>query len=263
MITKGYVIATPGKLRKNIGPLSANYNDIKFGDMFLGARQTRIIKIHNTKEDAMYISLASKKDGIDIEIEPDILFPANYGELVIHFNSGNRNFGKITDMIQLNIEFAGKQYVEELFFNANIIEDFSALTLEEKANPPIISVDNKTLILKDLNPEELRTKVIEIENKGKRDLYIRNIQTIDDRFLIAPSKFVVGPGKKESFNITVTPDHGVSRIKSIITIISNDPEHSIIDFTIIATVNQPEGDSSNNLKIKINIEKAKSMIQNP
>jgi len=228
--------------------------------MFLGSSQTKRIKIHNTQEDTMYISFVNDLDGFEIEIEPAILCPADYGDLIVHFNSENKNFGKISDVILLNIKFADKQHLGKLIFNANIIEDFSALTLEEKADPPIISVDNKTLVLKDLNPEELRTEVIEIENKGTRDLYIRNIQTIDDRFLIAPSKFVVGPGKKKSFNITVTPDHGVSRIKSVITIISNDPVHSILGFTIIATVNQPEGDPSNNLIIEINIEKAKSII---
>ena len=228
--------------------------------MFLGSSQTKRIKIHNTQEDTMYISFVNDLDGFEIEIEPAILCPADYGDLIVHFNSENKNFGKISDVILLNIKFADKQHLGKLIFNANIIEDFSALTLEEKADPPIISVDNKTLVLKDLNPEELRTEVIEIENKGTRDLYIRNIQTIDDRFLIAPSKFVVGPGKKKSINITVTPDHGVSRIKSVITIISNDPVHSILGFTIIATVNQPEGDPSNNLIIEINIEKAKSII---
>lgn len=263
LITKGFVIGTRGKLRKKIGPIDANNDQINFGSMFLGSSQTKRIKIHNTQEDTMYISSVKDLDGIEIEIEPAILYPADYGEIIVHFNSENKNFGKISDDILLNIKFADKQHLGKLIFNANIIEDFSALSPEEKANPPIISVDNKTLFLIDLNPQELRTEVIEIENKGTRDLYIRNIQTIDDRFLIAPSKFVVGPGKKKSFNITVTPDYGVNRLKSIITIISNDPEHSILGFTIIAGVNQPKGDPSNNLIIEINIEKAKSLIQDP
>ncbi len=211
----------------------------------------------------MYISFENDLDDIKIEIEPAILNPANYGDLIVHFNPKNRNFGKISEVILLNIKFADKQYMGKLIFKANIIEDFSTLSPTEKANPPIISVDNKTLILKDLNPEELRTEEIEIENKGTRDLYIRNIQTFDDRFLIDPSEFVVGPGKKKSFNISVTPDQGANKLKSVITIISNDPEHSILGFTIIASVNQPEGDSYSNLIIEINIEEAKGRIYDP
>lgn len=263
LIINGFVLGTRGKLRKKIGPLEANNNEVNFGDVFLGSNLTKRIKIHNTKEDTMYVSFANDLDDIEIEIEPAILYPADYGDLIVHFNSENRNFGKISDVILLNIKFAEKQHLGKLVFKANIIEDFSALTPEEKANPPIISVDNKTLVLKNLNPEELRTEVIEIKNKGTRDLYIRNIQTSDEGFTIVPSKFIVGPGREKSFNITVTPDQGSSKLKSIITIISNDPVHSILGFTIIAEINQPKKDPSKNLLININIEKAKNIIQNP
>lgn len=263
LITKGFVIGTRGKLRKKIGPLDVDKNSVNFGDVIIGFAQIRKIKIHNTKEDTMYISHASELDNIIIEFRPEILNPSDYGEITFKFDSEGLQYGKLDQTLQLAIKYADSNQLEDLKFFANIIEDFSSLTLEQKANAPIISVDNKTLVLKDLNPEELRTEEIEIENKGTRDLYIRNIQTIDERFVITPSKFVVGPGKKKSFNISVTPDHGANRIKSIITIISNDPEHSVLGFTIIATVNQPEGDPSNNFIIEINIEKAKSLIQGP
>lgn len=231
--------------------------------MFPGAKRTRRIKIHNTKEDTMFISLVSELDGIEIEIEPAILLPASYGELVVHFNSENRDFGKMTDMIQLNIEFANKKQQGYLILNTNIIEDFSTLTPEEKANPPKIkiSVKNKTFMIKDLTPDELRTEVIEVENLGTRDLYIRNIQSLDEKFSIDPLKFIVKPGKKSSFNINITPDTGMSKLKSIITIISNDPKQSVISFTIIGKVDLPEGNSSQNMTDNIRVEKATNIVK--
>ena len=231
--------------------------------MFHGAKQTRRIKIHNTKEDTMYITLASELDGFEIEIEPAILYPANYGEIVVHFDSENRDFGKMTYMIELNMKFANKQQQGYLVLNTNIIEDFSILTKEEKANPPKIkiSVNNKTHMIKDLTPGELRTEVIEVENIGTRDLYIRNIQSLDDKFLIDPSKFIVKPGKKSSFSINVTPDTGMNKLKSIITIISNDPKQSVINFTIIGKVDQPEGSSNKEITNDIQVEKAANIIK--
>lgn len=115
------MIVTPGKLRKSIGHLEASNNQVNFRKMFLGARQTNRINIHNTKEDTMYISLASEIEGIEIEIEPAILYPANYGELVIHFNSENRDLGKKTEMFQFNIEFANNMQQGYLILNSNII----------------------------------------------------------------------------------------------------------------------------------------------
>ena len=208
----------------------------------------------------MRISIVEKLDGIEMEINPEILYPANYGELVIHFNSENRNFGNFATVIQFNLEYAGNQQLGNIFINANIIEDFSELTTAELANPPQISVNNKTLIIKDLNPEELRTEVIEVENIGTRDLHIRNIQTSDKRFSIAPSKFVVNPGKKSSFNISIKPDDSIKKLKSIITIISNDPMQSIINFTIVGEVDLPEGSSAKEMVIEIQVGKAKNII---
>ncbi len=209
----------------------------------------------------MYISLVNDLDGVEIEIEPDILYPGKYGGLVVHFNSENREYGKISDEVILNIKFADKQKQGEFIINANIKEDFSLLTPEELANVPKIAFKNKTLIIKGLNPEELRTEVIEIENIGTRDLYIRNIQTLDERFSIDPVKFIVKPGKKSSFNINVTPDTGMSKLKSIITIISNDPKQSVISFTIIGKVDLPEGSSSKNMTNNIQVEKATNIVK--
>jgi len=261
LITKGFVISTPGKLRKKIGPIDANNNNVNFGNIFKGSSYIKRIRIHNTKEDTMHITLVNDLDGAEIEIEPDILYPGKYGELVVHFNSENREYGKISDEVILNVKFADKQQQGEFIINANIKEDFSLLTPEQLANVPKIAFKDKTLIIKGLNPEELRTEIIEVENIGTRDLHIRNIQTLDERFSINPTEFVVSSGKRQSFNIDITPDYGMSKIKSIITIISNDPTQSVINFTIIGEVNQPEGFSPKDMITEIQIEKAKSIMQ--
>ncbi len=253
---------TPGKLRKKIGILEANNNNVNFDDMFISSKKTKIIKIHNTKEDTMFISPANELEDIEIEIKPNILFPGKYGKLIIHFNPENRNFGKMTDVALINIEFAGKQYQGEFTVNTNIIEDFSKLTSKELANPPKILVDTKTRIIKGLIPEKLNTEIIEIENVGTGDLYIRNIQTFDKGFIVEPTKFIVKPGEKSFLNIKIIPNYGVSKIKTIVTIISNDPEQSVISFTIIGEIDQPERTSSKKMINEVQIKKAKSIINN-
>ena len=256
------MISTPGKLRKSIGPLDANKDQVNFGEMFLGTTQTKIVKIHNIKEDTMYISLAGEYEGIEIEIEPTILNPANYGEIVIHFNSENRDYGRKTELIQFKIEFANSKQQGHLILNSNIVEDFSILTPDEKENLPEIKIPvKKTLMIENLIPGELATEVIEVENIGTRDLYIRNIQSLDEKFTIDPTAFIVEPGKKSSFNINVTPDTRMNKLKSTITIISNDPNQSVINFTIIGKVDLPEGSSSKYIADDIQIEKAAKIVK--
>lgn len=260
LLIKGFVVGTPNKLRKKIGLLEADTYSLEFGDVFRGSRQTQEIKIHNTTEDTLHLSFADDPDGIEMEIEPEILYPSDYGKLVIHYNSENKDFGKIDDSVLLNIEIAGLQKQGKIFITANVIENFSTLSPEDLANSPQISVQNKLLTLKNLLPGELRTEKIGIENTGKRDLFIRNIQSSNKRFSIVPTQFIVNPWKKVFFDIKVTPDNSESKLKTTLSIISNDPQQSVVSFTIIGEVDLPEGKISNIIISEISIEKAKSLI---
>lgn len=260
LLIKGYVIGTPNKLRKKIGILEADKNNLEFGNVIRGSSQTQEIKIHNTTEDTLHLSFADDPDGIEMEIEPEILYPSDYGKMVIHFNSENRNFGRTDDIILLNIEIAGLQTPGKIFIAANVLENFSTLSPEELANSPQISVQNNLLTLKNLLPGVLRTGKIGVENTGKRDLFIRNIQSSNKRFSIVPAEFSVRPGKKVFFDINVTPDNSESKLKTTLSIISNDPKQSVISFTIIGEVDLPEGKISNEIISEISIEKAKSLI---
>lgn len=262
LVTIGYVIATPGKLRKHIGPLDADNDQINLGEMFLGTKQTKVIKIHNTEEDPMHITLRGEYDGIEVEIEPSILAPAKYGNLLVHFNSENKKYGKNSETIQFDIKFADENLSGGLTLNTNIVEDFSKLTSEEKANPPKIKIlqDKRTRIISNLKLNELTTEVIELENMGTRDLHIRNIQSYDKMFNIKPTSFIIEPGKKGTFNVSVIPKGGGEKLKSIITIISNDPIQSVLNFTIIGKLDLPKGSITKNRAIDIPIGKAANLV---
>ena len=262
MITKGFVIATPNKLRKKIGFLDADMNSINFENTFLGTIRTQEINIHNTTEDTLFISYSgiNDLDGIQMKIDPAILFPANYGKLVISFNSKNRDFGMVDDVIPIDIESAGKKEQGRILLKANILEDFSNLTANELANSPRISIQNKILILKNLKPGELRTEKIELGNNGLRDLLIRNIQIHNNKFTVEPKEFTINPRNQGSFNISVIPDNFSAKLKTSVTIISNDPNQSVINLTIIGEVDLPKKSSSKSEIIEVDIEKANSVI---
>ncbi|MDP8201220.1 MAG: rhodanese-like domain-containing protein [Candidatus Tenebribacter burtonii] len=53
----------------------------------------------------------------------------------------------------------------------------------------------------------------------------------------------------------------MNKLKSIITIISNDPKQSVISFTIIGKVNMPEKDSSKNMIKDIQISEATEIVK--
>ena len=260
LIIKGLVIATPGKLRKKIGQLDSDINNVNFRDIFMGSTQSKKIKIHNTTEDTIYISYPQKNLGIEFNIEPYGLSPAGYGELILHFDTKNHNYGKISEEILLHTKVNDKIILGKIYLHANIIEDFSTLSAEELAASPQISIKNKIITLKNLKQGELRTEKIEIENLGISNLHIRNIQTYRKEFTVEPTSLVVKAGSKNSFYVSITTPQHSPKIKTSITVISNDPDNSVVNITIMGEVDIPEGDKARSMVNEVSIEKAKSVL---
>ncbi len=261
LIIKGFVIATPGKLRKKIGYLDSDMNSVDFGDILMGSILSQKIKIHNTTKDTIYISYPKENIGIQLEIDPYKLPPAAYGELVLHFDTKKQKFGTISDVIFLNTGISDQVKSGKIKIRANIIEDFSTLSAEELAASPQIFVQNETIILDDLKPGVLKTEKIVIENNGLRDLYIRNIQTYSKEFNIEPTELIINPGKKASFGLSIKPENYALKLKTSISIVSNDPKRSIIKLTVLGEVNIPESDKARSVINEISIEKAKFILK--
>ncbi|RLC48272.1 MAG: hypothetical protein DRI23_10565 [Candidatus Cloacimonadota bacterium] len=255
------MIATPGKLRKKIGYLDSDMNSVDFGDILMGSILSQKIKIHNTTKDTIYISYPKENIGIQLEIDPYKLPPAAYGELVLHFDTKKQKFGTISDVIFLNTGISDQVKSGKIKIRANIIEDFSTLSAEELAASPQIFVQNETIILDDLKPGVLKTEKIVIENNGLRDLYIRNIQTYSKEFNIEPTELIINPGKKASFGLSIKPENYASKLKTSISIVSNDPKRSIIKLTVLGEVNIPESDKARSVINEISIEKAKFILK--
>ena len=123
----------------------------------------------------------------------------------------------------------------KLTIKANIVEDFSALTTEEKQQAPIIE------LLKEHNAGSIaagkRLKyTLAIKNSGANPLEIRRVYCTDNAVNIKPCKSVKS-GKKGSIvlDINTTGMEAGSYVREI-TIISNDYKNSIqkvkINFTI-------------------------------
>lgn len=131
-----------------------------------------------------------------------------------------------------------KTVVEDAFkltIKANIVEDFSALTTEEKQQAPIIE------LLKEHNAGSIaagkRLKyALAIKNSGANPLEIRRVYCTDNAVNIKPCKSVKS-GKKGSIvlDINTTGMEAGSYVREI-TIISNDYKNSIqkvkINFTV-------------------------------
>ena len=261
LIIEGYVIPTPGKFRSKIGPLDARTNVLEFGDIYLNTIENESISIFNPTEDTIYIEQINEFEHIELTIEPQVLEPEQSGEISIQISTANSELGKIISVFDLEITKKEKKIKGYLSVVANIVENFSLLTDWELANPPVMYTNFQKIDLEKIELNKLKTKEIEIENKGGRDLLIHSITTTNSMYSIIPKKLIIGSGKKGVFQINIKPTTNRNNIASKLAIISNDPDQSVINFTITGEVILPEGSYVINMINEITIEKAEKIIQ--
>ncbi|RLC53971.1 MAG: hypothetical protein DRH89_10015 [Candidatus Cloacimonadota bacterium] len=261
LIIEGYVIPTPDKFRSKIGPLDARTNILEFGDIFLNTNENESISIFNSTEDTISIRQINEFDHIKLTIESQVLEPKQSGEISIQLSTANSELGKIISVFDLEITKKEKKITGYLSVIANIVEDFSLLTDWELANPPVMHTHFQKIDLGKIELNKLLTKEIEIENRGKRDLLIHNITTTNSMYSISPKKLVIGSGKKGIFQLNIKPTPDRNNVASKLTIISNDPDKSVVNFTIAGEVIQTEGSLIMDMISKITVEKAKEITQ--
>ena len=262
LIIKGYVVSTVGKLRSKIGPLSATTNVLDFKEIIQGFSENETIIIFNSSEDTVLIKPLYKHEQIEVEVEPQILEPDQSGEITININTTNCELGELITICDFDITKKKNKYRGQLSILANVIEDFSLLTEWELINSPVIYTASQKIELQKIQPNKLKIKEVEIENRGKRELLIHNIKTSNSMYLITPKKLIIRSGEKGTFQLSIKPTITRNNVISKLTIISNDPNQSILNLKISGKVNQPEENSSENIVSEIDIEEAKILMEN-
>jgi len=261
LIIKGYVISIPGKFRNKIGPLDISRSLIDFGDTFLGTTKDEIVTIYNSTEDTIYVTPRNKFDNIELSVDPQLLEPGNSGEIKVKLSTSQSELGK--SLISYDFEITNNEQIHKSKFSIlyNVIEDFSTLTAEEIADPPILFTSFNKIDLGTIEPDKLTTKTIEIDNLGKRELVIHNIISSNGMYDIFPLKQKIESGGKGTFQLSIKPTTKRNNIASKLTIISNDPAKSVISFSIVGKVDMSEDVSSNIMINEIQINEAEKMIK--
>ncbi len=255
LIIEGYVIPTPGKLRSKIGLLDAGTNVLDFGNIYHNSVNNEILTIFNSTEDTIHIIPINKFNHIKLNVEPQILESGQSGEIGIQLSTLQIDLGKFITVCDFEIITKEEKHRGKLTILANVIEDFSLLTEWELANSPIIYTAFDTIDIGTIEINELTSKNIEIENRGKRELLIHNIKATNSMYSVNPVKQKIQSGAKGIFQISIKPTIERNNISSKLTVISNDPHQSIINYTIIGKVNLPDSSSSkysvNDIRIKM------------
>ena len=182
---KGEVVPTPGKLRNKIGLLRSSLNRINFGYIFYQEKSSETIEIENSNDSEMTVYVENCPEYIKLKIEPEILAAGERGKIVVTFDSKIKDaYGTSKDFPQIKMKLNNRVYKGVINITAIVIEDFSKLTEQELINAPVIIFPKKSINIGEIEKKQKKNIEIEFENRGERELLIRNIEINNNSFII-------------------------------------------------------------------------------
>jgi len=209
-----------------IGELSLSTKQINFGDLYKGNTATQSIEYANETSNPLKVE-ASQQNWLNTQVSLMEVPTNTTGKLIVLFDGNNcPEYGPVKAQIVLTIN--GKEMTGEnnvIAVTANVKEDFSNLTAEQKMNAPILDIASD-IDLGILAAGKKISKSLKFSNAGVNPLYIRRILAADD-MSFPTVKNGLKSGKKELRFTINTIAMAKSKYQRTITIISNDPLHPV------------------------------------
>jgi len=213
---------------KNIGNLRFYKTHLAIDNLKKHESRIDSFLIYNEWDKPMTLSIENVPAYMNIEIIPEVLEPSKSGVIRVSFDASKSttwglsyNFYKLITNDTLTPR-------KNITVGANVVEDFSTMTAEERKNSPTITFDKKTHNFGQINQGDLAEYNFEFSNTGKEDLIIRRTKAACGCTSTKMEKTVLKPGESSKVNIVFNSRGYKGKKRKSITVISNDPDHSVV-----------------------------------
>jgi hypothetical protein len=214
------------EFRYPIGDLRFKTNHAGFGSISPGTPKKESLEFVNAGSSPVTIELSNVPSFLTVMVNPKTVNPKQHGIIEISYDAKRKNdWGFLLDYFYLNLnKKQDPQY--KLTVSANISEDFSKLSADEKAKAPKIIFEKTTYQF----PAIKTGKKLEFEfvykNEGKSNLQIRKIETSCSCLTIASKETVIKPQTSGSIKVIFDSTDKKGSQNYGITIMTNDPNSS-------------------------------------
>ena len=218
------------------GLLRMRSNHISFGYVTPGSVKTDSMEVINLSGEDTGLDFAGIPGHVTLEAVPQMLKPGESGFIRASWDAGRiEDWGVVTHHFRLLIN--GNSPARNLvYLSANIQEDFSGMSDEEKENAPSIFFDDRVFNFGTLRHGKSIEHKFVFTNRGRSDLIIRNVRSGCGCTAIEPQKTLLKPGESGSIKAVFNSRGFRGRQNRGITVISNDPANPSIVLRISGEV---------------------------
>lgn len=228
---------TPEELYpREIGPLRLRSNHISFGSVIPESFITDSLEVINLSGEDLDVSFSGIPQNVTISAVPRLLKSGEKGLFIASFDAGLLNdWGVVTSNFRVLINGMSESR-NIIYISANIQEDFSTLSDEEKERAPVINFKNQVFDFGQIKHGESVEHDFVFENAGKTDLVIRRVRSGCGCTAIKPEKTLLKPGEISSIKAVFNSRGFNGRQTKGITVISNAPSSPNIVLRITGEV---------------------------
>lgn len=205
--------------------LRMTFDHIAFRTIKEGSSKKIEIPVLNNHGKDLKIQFTNIPPHIKLKILPEVLPHRSKGKIIAEYYSKDINaLGFLKDVVK----YMANGHKESMFVSANIKQDYSHLSPEQKALAPSIRVGKRLIRFGELATGKDIVFTIDISNKGKSTLKLKKIYAYNTELQYSPGIKDLKPGESQIFTIKVRTKNLEGKQKLILGIISNDPLYSEI-----------------------------------
>ncbi len=232
LVIKGIVTAKAAKEADSypysIGKLKLKTINLPFYDVSNRGTKTDVIDVYNEGTEPLLVRFDRIPSHLGVTITPQPVPPLSKATVTVTYKgSAIKDWGVRTDdiFVLLNNE---KRIASDkkLTISANLFEDFSTLTPQQREQAPVLDLSASSLDFGAIKSGEKKTESFSLTNKGKSVLHIRKMSSPAPFVSAKAERMSVAPGKSVLITVTLQPTRLRTALNERLTIITNDPVRS-------------------------------------
>jgi hypothetical protein len=207
-----------------LGNMRMSRNALSFHNILNTETRTDSIILYNSGERPMRIDIQKPADYIKTSLSKHVLSPGETATLRVSYDaSGVGAFGlRSNDRIMLQTDDE-TQPIKVVYLSAEIKEDFSHLTPQQRAIAPVISFGQTEYDFGTQTSGQQVRHSFTFTNNGKSELIIRRVNAGCGCTATAPAKTNLQPGETSQIDVTFNTTGRRGNQNMRVTVVSNDP----------------------------------------
>jgi hypothetical protein len=200
-------------------------NHVNLGFVYNGDTVIKNFECYNSKKTPVKLTFDKLPEHIQISEKSEIIPPHKSATFELkYFTTLIDDWDVVIDRIPVEIN-SDKKLQHPLTVTANIRENFSDLSEEERNSSPVASFKQSKFDFGETQQNKKVKHHFIMYNKGGRDLIIHKLKAACGCTIIQPKRKVIPPGGKTKITVIFNPKGYSDMVHKTITVITNDPKN--------------------------------------